>query len=132
VSSHPNTDCAAAAIRRPEFLYPLPAARIRIHPAMLFHPENFLSAAAVFPLIHADRLSRSLNESWLDWMHITTASCDPVPNIGKSSPPGSPDLLFQHFFDLPDLFLNFAADVFGLAFSLHVRVLGGLTLPFTS
>jgi hypothetical protein len=27
-----------------------------------------------------------------------------------------PDSLFEHFFDLPDLFFNFAGDVFGLAF----------------
>jgi hypothetical protein len=29
-----------------------------------------------------------------------------------------PDLLFKHFFDLPDLFLNFADVVFDFAFSL--------------
>jgi hypothetical protein len=37
----------------------------------------------------------------------------------KEHAPNSPsNLLFEHFFDLPDLFLNFAAVVFGFAFRL--------------
>lgn len=43
--------------------------------------------------------------------------CGPLgcPERGglRQSPP---DSLFEHFFDLPDLFFNFAGDVFGLAF----------------
>jgi hypothetical protein len=35
----------------------------------------------------------------------------------------SPDLLFEHFFDLSDLFLNFACVFFGDAFGLQVRIL---------
>jgi hypothetical protein len=40
-----------------------------------------------------------------------------VPKCTKSS--GSPyNLLLEHFFDLPDLFLNFAGVFFGVAFGL--------------
>jgi hypothetical protein len=41
-------------------------------------------------------------------------SC-PERGVLRQSPP---NLLFEHFFNLPDLFFNFAGDVFGFAFSL--------------
>jgi hypothetical protein len=35
---------------------------------------------------------------------------------------GLANLLLEHFFDLPDLFLNFADVVFGFAFNHQVRI----------
>ena len=41
-----------------------------------------------------------------------------APNAGTCSGQSPPNLLLEHFFDLPDLFFNFAGPVFGFAFSL--------------
>jgi hypothetical protein len=41
-----------------------------------------------------------------------------VPNAGTCSGQSPPNLLLEHFFDLPDLFFNFAGVVFGFAFTL--------------
>jgi hypothetical protein len=39
------------------------------------------------------------------------------------------NLLLEHFFDLSDLFLNFAGVFFGVAFGLEVRIVPWLCRP---
>ncbi len=41
-----------------------------------------------------------------------------APNAGTWSGQSPPNLLLEHFFDLPDFLFNFAGAVFGFAFSL--------------
>jgi hypothetical protein len=96
---------------------------MRTHPATLSQGKNLLSAAKVSRVFLRESQRRGKG-SLLRRMRIAIAPREPIPNTGTSSGQNSPDfrhspsLFLEYFFDLPDLFFNFAGDPFGAALIL--------------